>query len=187
MNDWFLALTTHIPLIKGIWVVQNPFRSRFLVAGDARKHFSVKKRGFQWKGGRQFSESEVWKGFLQERQFSEEVRAIQWTAGLWKLKSCCPHPLPKNQLLPLFYGKKPPTPLIKGVNCHPLNWGGMGCQGARSCMKEHALFLQKIAVFRGHLAGDRMKLQEGFRAQESRALAKFHKNSMEILEIIWRC
>ena len=28
-----------------------------------------------------------------------EVRAIQWTAGLWKLKSCCPHPLPDNRLL----------------------------------------------------------------------------------------
>ena len=25
--------------------------------------------------------------------------AIQSTTGLWKLKSCCPHPLPKNQLL----------------------------------------------------------------------------------------
>ena len=32
-------------------------------------------------------------------QFSEEVRAIQWTAGLRKLKSCCPNPLHKNQLL----------------------------------------------------------------------------------------
>ena len=28
--------------------------------GDATKHFSVKKRVFQWKGGRQFSESRVW-------------------------------------------------------------------------------------------------------------------------------
>ena len=28
--------------------------------GDATKHFSVKKRGFQWKGGRQFSELGVW-------------------------------------------------------------------------------------------------------------------------------
>ena len=28
--------------------------------GDATKHFSVKKRGFQWKGGRQFSEWGVW-------------------------------------------------------------------------------------------------------------------------------
>ena len=35
-------------------------------------------------------------GLLQERQFSEEVRPIHWTAGLWKLKSCCPHPLPEN-------------------------------------------------------------------------------------------
>ena len=28
--------------------------------GDATKHLSLKKRGFQWKGGRQFSESGVW-------------------------------------------------------------------------------------------------------------------------------
>ena len=37
--------------------------------------------------------------FWQERQFSEEVRAIQGTAKVWKLKRCCPHPLPDNQLL----------------------------------------------------------------------------------------
>ena len=67
--------------------------------GDAMKHFSVKERGFQWKGGRQFRESGVWQGCLQERQLREEVRAIYWTAGLWKLKSCCPHPLPKNRHL----------------------------------------------------------------------------------------
>ena len=87
--------------LQWIWIwFPYPNQSRFLVEGDATKHFSVKKRGFQWKGGRQFSESGVWWGFLQERQFSEEVRAIHWTAGLWKLKSCCPHPLPENRLLP---------------------------------------------------------------------------------------
>ena len=53
----------------------------------------------RWKGGRQFSEWGVWSGFLQKRQFSEELRAIHWTAGLWKLESCCVHPLPENQLL----------------------------------------------------------------------------------------
>ena len=57
-----------------------------------------KKRVFSEKGGRQFSEWGVWQGFVQERQFSEEVQAIQWTAGLWKAKSWCPHPLPENQL-----------------------------------------------------------------------------------------
>ena len=60
---------------------------------------SVKKWVFQWKGGRQFSEWGTWQGFLKEGQVSEEVRAIQWAARLWKLKSCCPHPLPKNQRL----------------------------------------------------------------------------------------
>ena len=35
------------------------FRADFW-GGDATKHFSVKKRGFQWKGGRQFSELGVW-------------------------------------------------------------------------------------------------------------------------------
>ena len=67
-------------------------------AGDATTHFSLNKKGFQWKGGRH-SVNEGFSRFLQEKQFSEEVRAMQWTAGLWKLKSCCSHPLPKNQLL----------------------------------------------------------------------------------------
>ena len=43
---------------------------------------------------------------------------------------------------------------------------------------EKCAFLQKNAVFGGwHMAGNRRKLQEGFRAQESRTLANFHKNS----------
>ena len=48
------------------------------------------------------------KDFYRKGQFSEEVRAIQWTAGLRKLKSCCPNPLPKNQLLKIaiFWGPK---------------------------------------------------------------------------------
>ena len=33
------------------------------------------------------------------RQFNEEVQASQWTAGLCKLKSCCPHPLPEKSAL----------------------------------------------------------------------------------------
>ena len=40
---------------------------------------------------------------------------------------------------------------------------------------EKCTFLQKNAVFGGHMAGNRRKLQEGFRAQESRTLATFHK------------
>ena len=46
---------------------------------------------------------------------------------------------------------------------------------------EKCTFLQKNAVFRGHVAGNRRKLQEGFRAQESRTLANFHKN----LRCVW--
>ena len=67
--------------------------------GNATKDLSVKKRGFQWKGARQSVNEGLWWRSLQERQFSEEVWAIQWTAGLWKAKSCCSHPLPENQLL----------------------------------------------------------------------------------------
>ena len=37
-------------------------------------------------------------------------------------------------------------------------------------------FLQKNVVFGGHITGNRRKSQEGFRAQESRTLANFHKN-----------
>ena len=46
-------------------------------AGDPTKHFSVKKKGVFSEKGEGFSESGVWQGFLQERQLSEEVRAIQ--------------------------------------------------------------------------------------------------------------
>ena len=42
---------------------------------------------------------------------------------------------------------------------------------------ERCTFLQKNAVCRGHKVGNRKKLQEGFRAQESRTLANFHKIS----------
>ena len=40
---------------------------------------------------------------------------------------------------------------------------------------EKCIFLQKNALFGGHVAGNRRNLQEGFRAQESRTLANFHK------------
>ena len=40
---------------------------------------------------------------------------------------------------------------------------------------EECTFLQKNAVLGGQMAGNRRKLQEGFRAEESRALANFHK------------
>ena len=41
----------------------------------ATKHFSVKtRRFFTVKRGEAFSEWGVWKGFLQERQFNEEVQ-----------------------------------------------------------------------------------------------------------------
>ena len=44
---------------------------------------------------------------------------------------------------------------------------------ALSCRK--CTFLQNNAVFGGHVAGNRMKSQEDFRAQESRTLANFRK------------
>ena len=65
---------------------------------DATKHLSVTKWGFQWKGGRDSVNEEFGKDFYR-KQFSEEVWAVQRTAGLWRCESCCPHPLPKNQLL----------------------------------------------------------------------------------------
>ena len=41
---------------------------------------------------------------------------------------------------------------------------------------ENALSCRKMQFFVGHMAGNRRKLQESFRAQESRTLANFHKN-----------
>ena len=46
---------------------------------------------------------------------------------------------------------------------------------------EKCTFLQKNAVFGGHMARNRRKLQEGFRAQESRTLANFHKMISEFI------
>ena len=60
--------------------------------GDATKHFSVKKRGSPWKGGR------FGKDFYRKSNSVKRSGPIQWTGGLWRLKSCCPHPLPENRL-----------------------------------------------------------------------------------------
>ena len=43
----------------------------------------------------------------------------------------------------------------------------------RNCRKMH--FLRKMWFLGRHMAGNHRKLQEGFRAQESRTLANFHK------------
>ena len=85
-------------------------QSRFWLKGMRRSTFQWKKVFFSVKRG----EAIQWmRGLVRisKRQFSEEVRAIQWTAGLWKFKSCCPHPLPENQLL---------------LNCAHLRWSARG-------------------------------------------------------------
>ena len=101
--------------LSGFWVLRAPPRPGFHLcvgasdcapglafcfmgsnATSARHFLSVKKKVFSKKGGRQFNEWGVWQGFLQEKRFSEEVRASHWTDGLWKLQSCCPDPLPKS-------------------------------------------------------------------------------------------
>ena len=50
--------------------------------------FSEKGGGIQWM-----------RNLIRISTGSEEIRAIQWTTGLWKLKSCCPHPIPEKQPL----------------------------------------------------------------------------------------
>ena len=56
---------------------------------------------------------------------------------------------------------------------------------AEKCMflQKHALSCRKMQFSGGggHMAGNRRKLQEGFRAQESRALANFHKRVCTLL------
>ena len=86
---------TQEPLTK---IPRAPRVSRFLGTGCDKALFSGKTGFFRGKGGRALQWMRGLVRILQERQFSEEVWAIQWTAGLWKLKSCCPHPLPENQL-----------------------------------------------------------------------------------------
>ena len=81
------------------------------------KGFSVKKRVFSERLG---------KDFYRKRQFSEEVRAIQWTAGLWKWKVAVLIPFPK-----ISYD------IFPGKSCGP--------GGAEQCLQEA---LQPIPVRR---------------------------------------
>ena len=75
----------------------------------------------------------------------------------------------------------PWVPLSPGKMRFPTEKCNFLPKNALSCRKMHfpaekCTFLQKNAAFSGHMAGNRRKLQEGFRAQESRTLANFHKN-----------
>ena len=76
---------------------QGESQSRFW-EGDVTKHFSVKKRDFQWKGGcnsvnQGFGKDSYRKVNSAKRfgPFTEPPDSENW--------SCCPHPLPGNQLL----------------------------------------------------------------------------------------
>ena len=81
---------------RAFWATKRWNRSRFWGRECDEALFSGKKR-FQWKGGRI-----QWMMCLVRISTG---KAIQWRvwghspAGIWKLKSCCPHPLPQNQLL----------------------------------------------------------------------------------------
>ena len=74
-------------------------RADFFWEGDATKDFSVKKKGFSVKRG----EAIQWmRGLVR----ISTGKAIQWRDSghslnrrTLKFKSCCPHPLPENQLL----------------------------------------------------------------------------------------
>ena len=80
------------------WFTSNLFHLQPIIGRGCEKHFSNTNRVFQWKGqGIQWMRGLVRSSTRKAIEFSEEVRAIRWAAGLWKLKSCCPHPLPKNQ------------------------------------------------------------------------------------------
>ena len=51
---------------------------------------------------------------------------------------------------------------------------------------QNAVSCRKIRFWGGHMAGNRRRWQEGFRAQESRTLANFHKNLRESAKIcVW--
>ena len=72
-------------------------RSRFW-EGDATKHFSVKRKGFSVKGGGHSVNEGFGKDFY--RKGSSVKRSGPFNeAPDPKLKSCCLHPLPENQLL----------------------------------------------------------------------------------------
>ena len=75
----------------------------------------------------------------------KEVRAIQWTAGFWKVKSCCPHPLPENRLLltgPIGPPYRPSVPLTEALfNCQKLSVTALvlKCTGPRGASKNIGL------------------------------------------------
>ena len=73
--------------------------SRILGRGcDEALLFSEKKGGFQWKGGRQFRRKGGFgKDFYRKGNSVKRFGPFTEPPGLWKLKSCCPHPLPENR------------------------------------------------------------------------------------------
>ena len=99
-NPLGFSLSTHCHcLIEGlaIWALGSVFSGNPMLGtdsweGDETKHFSEKNKGFSVKGGEAFSK--WWKSTREAIQWrGPGVRATQWTAGLWKLQSCRPHPL----------------------------------------------------------------------------------------------
>ena len=67
-----------------------------------------------------------------------------------------------------------------GFSCRRMHFPaekGFSCRKMRFPEeKKRSTFLLENAAFGGHIAGNLRKSQEGFRAQESRTLANFHKN-----------
>ena len=76
----------HLPQRRGL-LPTAPIRADFW-EGDATKHCSVEKKGFfSEKGGGNSVNQGFGKDFYRKSRFSEEVRAIHRTAGVWKVKT----------------------------------------------------------------------------------------------------
>ena len=89
-----------------------------------RSTFQWKKRFFSEKGGSNTVNEGFSKDFYRKGSSVKRIRAIHWTAGLWKLNSCCLHPLPEYQLLSkplqtLHCRTKPNSFLCFGRFCRP--------------------------------------------------------------------
>ena len=99
------------------------WKANFVGKRIRRSTFQWKKGFFSEEGGRHFSEWAAWEGFLQERQFSEEVWPIQNRQTLKIEKLLSSSPCPQNHLLHEFQERK------KHININlfgrrPLRWPG---------------------------------------------------------------
>ena len=104
------------------------------------------ENGFSLNGVQALSEWRHWQGILQERQFTEEVPAIQWIGGILKIEIFCAHPLPKSRAALKGTNLRGQTPIcgFLRVSC---GFSAVSCENqqfsAKICVSQMLCFLGK--------------------------------------------